>query len=169
MFNYNVCAASLTVAEVDMLSGQAEIISTDMVYDCGLSTSPLLDIGQIEGGFIFGVGMLMTEELAWDPVTGLPTATTHWNYKIPCSFTIPETLNIALLKDAPNPLGVLGSKGTGEPGVCMAASVPQAVESAITAARAANGLGSTRWTCQTYPLTVDKSQQACGTTISNYF
>lgn len=168
IFNYNSNAASLTEVEVDVLTGQYEVKRADIVFDAGISLNPTIDIGQVEGGFIFGMGYVMQEQGGWNTTTGEPRAPGTWEYKIPCAYDVPEVLNTTLLKNAPNPLGVLGAKAVGEPGVAMAVSVAQAVESAVTAARSDNGLGSTRWVCKKFPLTVTEIQTACGTTVSNF-
>lgn len=167
IFNYNSNGASLAEVEVDTLTGQFEVRQVDIVFDCGISLNATIDIGQVEGGFVFGMGYYTSEQPSWDPTTGKPMAGSTWEYKPPSAYDVPETLNIALLKNAPNPVGVLGSKATGEPGVALATSVVQALESAITAARDANGLGAQRWVATSLPLTVDKIQQACGTSLSN--
>eukprot|EP00658_Telonema_sp_P-2_P085243 TRINITY_DN9681_c0_g1_i5.p1 TRINITY_DN9681_c0_g1~~TRINITY_DN9681_c0_g1_i5.p1 ORF type:complete len:117 (+),score=21.59 TRINITY_DN9681_c0_g1_i5:287-637(+) len=114
------------------------------------------------------MGLFTSEEMAWDPKTAQPLNGTTWDYKVPSAFDVPESFNIALLKDCPNPLGVLGAKVVGEPGVAMATSVWTAIEDAVTAVRIANGGPSTRWVCTNLPLTVDKIQQACGTTVANF-
>ncbi|CUE58771.1 xanthine dehydrogenase oxidase-like, putative [Bodo saltans] len=167
IFNYNSNGAALSEVEVDILTGQYQVRRVDIVFDCGVSLNPMIDVGQVEGGFLFGQGYYTQEDPSWDPATGQPMAGSTWEYKPPSAYDVPETFNIALLKNAPNPLGVLGSKATGEPGVALATSVVQALESAITAARSANGLGSTRWLATSLPLTVNKIQQACGTTVTN--
>lgn len=167
IFNYNSNAAALTEVEIDVLTGQFEVRQVDILFDCGISLNPTIDIGQVEGGFIFGMGYYIVEDPSWDPTTGKPNQFSTWEYKPPCAYDVPLKFNTTLLKNAPNPLGVLGSKATGEPGVALATSVVQALESAITAARSANGLGEQRWVCRQTPLTVDRIQQACGTTIAN--
>eukprot|EP00331_Platyophrya_macrostoma_P016359 CAMPEP_0176463900 /NCGR_PEP_ID=MMETSP0127-20121128/36177_1 /TAXON_ID=938130 /ORGANISM="Platyophrya macrostoma, Strain WH" /LENGTH=1348 /DNA_ID=CAMNT_0017856175 /DNA_START=9 /DNA_END=4055 /DNA_ORIENTATION=+ len=167
IFNYNSNGAALSEVELDVLTGQIEVRQVDIVFDCGISLNPTIDIGQLEGGFLFGLGYYLQEDPSWDPTTGAPNQGSTWEYKPPCAYDVPISFNIALLKNAPNPVGVLGSKATGEPGVALASSVVQAVESAVTAARAANGLGSTRWVATSLPLTVDVIQQACGTVASN--
>jgi xanthine dehydrogenase/oxidase len=168
IFNYCSNAASLSEVELDVLTGQYEIKRADIVFDAGISLNPTIDVGQVEGGFLFGVGYFMQEQGGWDAASGEPLAPATWEYKVPCAYDVPEVLNTTLLKNAPNPLGVLGAKAVGEPGVAMASSVGQALEDAITAARVASGLGSSRWVCKKFPLTVTEIQTACGTAVSNF-
>jgi len=104
----------------------------------------------------------------WDPVTGSTGSSSTWTYKPPSAYDLPEVFNTTLLKNAPNKLGVLSSKATGEPGVAMASSVVQALEDAISAVRQANGLGTGRWVCKETPITVDVVQQACLTQVANF-
>lgn len=168
IFNYNSNAAALSEVEVDTLTGQYEVKRVDILFDCGISLNPTIDIGQVEGGFIFGMGLYTQELPMWDPTTGKPLCGSTWEYKVPSAYDVPEVLNTTLLRNAPNPLGVLGSKATGEPGVALGTGVLQALESAVTAAREANGLGSTRWVCTQTPMTVQTIQQACGTTVNSF-
>jgi CO/xanthine dehydrogenase Mo-binding subunit len=99
------CSASEVL--LDVLTGEVEILRTDMLFDCGTSLNPLIDIGQAEGGFIMGVGYFMTERLEWTNVGKLTTNGT-WEYKPPFAKDIPIDLRIDLLKNTPNPLGILG-------------------------------------------------------------
>ena len=56
--------------EVDVLTGEIQILQTDILFDCGQSLNPMIDIGQVEGGFMMGLGYFMTEELIFDPSSG---------------------------------------------------------------------------------------------------
>lgn len=168
-FNYNSTSAALSEVELDVLTGQYEIRRVDIVFDCGISLNAMIDIGQVEGGFMFGVGYFLLEEVSWDPSSGQTQNGSTWEYKVPSAYDVPETFNVTLLKNAPNPLGVLGSKASGEPPVALASSVVQALESAITAAQSANsGTTAQRWVCKKTPLTVDAIQQAVATTPAQF-
>jgi xanthine dehydrogenase/oxidase len=65
-FKYYVFCGAVSVVELDVLTGEAKILSSDIVYDCGESLSPLVDIGQIEGAFVQGIGYYLTEEVVYD-------------------------------------------------------------------------------------------------------
>ena len=75
------------------------------------SLNPLIDVGQVEGAFVMGVGYWLTEKLVFDQVSGKLLTHNTWEYKPPSSKDIPIDFHVELLKDAPNPIGVLGSKG----------------------------------------------------------
>jgi xanthine dehydrogenase/oxidase len=69
--------------------GEVQILSTDMLYDCGQSLSPEIDIGQVEGAFMIGVGHFLTEGLEYDTATGALATFDTWEYKPPQSLDIP--------------------------------------------------------------------------------
>merc|ERR1712150_29037 len=131
--------ACLSVVEIDVLTGETQIISSDLVYDAGISLNQAVDIGQVEGGFVMGLGMVTTENVVYDTDGSLKTLGT-WDYNPPCSKTIPQTFNVTFLDNVSNPLGVLGSKATGEPPlIAGACSTFFAIKSAIFAARQQQG------------------------------
>ncbi len=162
MFTYYVWAAACSMVEVDILSGEVEIISVDMVYDCGNSLNPAVDIGQIEGAFVQGLGFFFTEGIITNQDKGYIINNGTWDYKPPSSLDIPQTLNVTLLATTPNqePLSVLGSKATGEPPMQLAASAFFAVKDAIRAARTQAGITGD-WIMNA-PATVEQIQLACG-------
>ncbi|CAB4039754.1 xanthine dehydrogenase oxidase-like, partial [Paramuricea clavata] len=108
--NYNVYAATCTEVEIDVLTGETEILRTDILFDCGKSMNPEIDIGQVEGAFVMGLGYWLTEQAIYDPSSGLELTSGTWDYHPPFSKDIPIDFRVNLLKDAPNPLGILGSK-----------------------------------------------------------
>ena len=139
-FTYFVWAAAQSVVEVDVLTGALEILSSFVYYDCGVSLNPDIDVGQIEGAFIMGVGFFFTEQVQYDDTTGVFQSTGTWNYKPPFPLDIPQSLNVTMLPDAPNPVGILRSKATGEPPYSLANSAYFAVHHALTAARSDAGV-----------------------------
>ena len=140
MFNYFVYGSALSVVEMDVLTGQVQTLRSDIVYDCGNSLNPVIDIGQIEGGFVMGIGTWLTEEVTFDATTGKLTSNGTWEYKPPCSKDIPMEFNVSLLKDNPNVVGILGSKATAEPPMILSNSVYFAVRRCIELARLDRGL-----------------------------
>jgi len=153
-FTYYVWAAAQSVVEIDVLTGQLEILSSYVYYDCGQSLNPDIDVGQIEGAFIMGVGYFFTEQTVYDDTTAKFLSTGTWNYKPPFPLDIPQTFNVTLLADAPNPVGILRSKATGEPPYSLANSVYFAVRHALAAARTDAGLSG--WFEMPVPATVDE-------------
>jgi xanthine dehydrogenase/oxidase len=163
---YNSWGCAAALVEVDTLTGQFEIKQQELLFDCGISLNPYIDIGQIEGGYMIGVGWFTSEEAKWNATTGNCDIAGSWHYKPPGAYDVPEVLNVELLANSNNSVGVLNSKAVGEPPLALAISVVQALENAINAVRSDNGLG--QWTATSIPLTVDKIQAACSVTSTNY-
>ena len=89
--NYQSYGVAVCEAEVDVLTGEHQFIRCDILFDCGISMNPAVDIGQIEGAFIQGLGYMTTEELPYDTVynPGQPIAIGTWEYKPPEVLDIP--------------------------------------------------------------------------------
>lgn len=163
-------SAALSVVEVDILTGEVKILSSDLVYDMGWSMNPALDIGQVEGAFIQGVGYLMTEKLVFQPdgeEQGRLNTTNTWRYKIPAVTTIPLELNVHLFprnlpsvaKIPDEPHDIFSAKEVGEPPLVLANTVFFAVKAAIRASRLERGLsGLFRFDA---PATVQEVRRAC--------
>ena len=164
---YSAWCMATSEVEVDSLTGQFQIKRTDMLYDCGVSLNPAIDIGQVEGGFMFGVGWFTSEIVAVDEKTGQQPYVGSWEYKPPGGYDLPEEWNVALLANSDNKYGVMSSKACGEPPTASAGSVIGALENAVNAARAEAG-HLPDFTCQQLPFTVDKIAAACGISTSNY-
>jgi len=94
---------------VDCLTGDHRVLRTDIVMDLGESLNPAIDIGQVEGGFVQGLGLFTLEEPLFSSggqvITRGPS-----NYKIPTADDIPEEFNVSLLRGSPNPHAVYSSK-----------------------------------------------------------
>ena len=97
--------------EVDIITGEMFVVRTDILEDAGLSTSPIVDIGQVEGAFVMGLGLFTSEEIKHDRETGELLTKNTWEYKPPAAKDIPQDFRVTLLKNARNPLGVMSSKG----------------------------------------------------------
>jgi xanthine dehydrogenase large subunit len=130
-FYYYACGAAVSEVEVDGFTGQYRLLRTDILHDVGSSISPVIDRGQIEGGFIQGVGWLTIEDLRWDAAGRLATNSAS-TYKLPSWSEMPEVFTVDLFTE-PNP-GVVGqSKAVGEPPLMLAFSVREALREAIGA------------------------------------
>jgi len=160
--NYGVCVSEV---EIDVITGEPEVIGSDLVYDCGKSLNPAVDLGQVEGGFIMGLGFFTSEEVSYDKEGKLISFGT-WEYKPPSALDCPEMFNTSLLKNSPNPYGILSSKACGEPGVALGSSVVAAIEDAVTAAVLSVNPQAKRWACIKLPLLVPDIQAACGVQAS---
>ncbi|XP_034827356.1 xanthine dehydrogenase [Maniola hyperantus] len=138
-FNYFTYGVACTEVEIDCLSGDHQVIRSDIVMDLGDSINPAIDIGQIEGAFIQGYGLFTMEELIYSP-TGTLYSRGPGAYKIPGFGDIPLEFNVSLLKGAPNPRAVFSSKAVGEPPLFLASSAFFAIKEAIREARADAGV-----------------------------
>jgi xanthine dehydrogenase large subunit len=131
-FHYYAYGAAVAEVEIDGFTGMYRLLRADLLEDVGDSISPLVDRGQIEGGFIQGVGWLTLEELLWDAEGKLATAGAS-TYKLPSWSEIPEIFNVAFLEHASDPDVIRGSKAVGEPPLMLAISVREALRDAIAA------------------------------------
>ncbi|XP_045109509.1 xanthine dehydrogenase/oxidase-like isoform X2 [Portunus trituberculatus] len=138
-FNYFSYGAAVSEVEVDCLTGDHSVLQTDIVMDVGDSLNPAIDVGQVEGAFMQGLGLFTLEELRYSP-SGVLLTRGPGAYKIPGFQSIPQKLSVSLLRDAPNPRAVFSSKAVGEPPLFLAASVFFAIRNAVEAARKDHGL-----------------------------
>lgn len=138
--DYSVYGVAACEMEVDVLTGSSLIRRVDILEDTGESLSPLVDVGQIEGAFVMGLGYWLTEKLVRNPQNGEMLTNRSWNYKVPGALDIPVDFRVSLLQRTPNPFGVLRSKATGEPATGMAIVAMFAIRKAIEAARKDSGL-----------------------------
>ncbi|KAJ2951466.1 hypothetical protein O0L34_g13618 [Tuta absoluta] len=107
---YGVCASE---TQLDALSGQRDVTRVDLLEDTGLSLSPVVDVGQIEGAFVMGLGLWTSEQLQYEPASGRLLTDRTWTYK-PCGARdIPQSFRISFRRDSRNPAGVLRSKELG--------------------------------------------------------
>ncbi|HYQ04610.1 MAG TPA: xanthine dehydrogenase molybdopterin binding subunit [Polyangiaceae bacterium] len=131
-FHYFAYGAAVSEVEVSGFTGQYRILRCDLLNDVGDSLSPLVDRGQVEGGFIQGIGWLTTEELVWNE-RGAFVSNGASTYKLPTLGECPPIFNVALLERAAEPGVVYGSKAVGEPPLMLALSVREALRAAIAA------------------------------------
>jgi len=129
-FSYGACVSEVVI---DTLTGENRVLRTDILQDCGRSLNPAIDLGQIEGAFVQGMGWLTMEELWWDEKGALRTHGPS-TYKIPGSRDVPPEFNIHILEDAPNrEPTIFRSKAIGEPPLMLALSVWLALRDAVAA------------------------------------
>ncbi|KAJ7964832.1 putative Aldehyde oxidase [Quillaja saponaria] len=126
--------AAVSEVEVNLLTGETTILQADIIYDCGQSLNPAVDLGQIEGAFVQGIGFFMLEEYPTNS-EGLVVAEGTWTYKIPTVDTIPKQFNVEILNSGHHQKRVLSSKASGEPPLLLAVSVHCAAREAIREAR----------------------------------
>ncbi len=132
-FYYFAYGAALSEVEVDSLTGEYQLRRVDILHDVGQSLNPAIDLGQIEGGFVQGMGWLTTEELWWDHDGHLRTHAPS-TYKIPTCGDIPAAFNVALYDAGRNNEDVVyRSKAVGEPPLMLGIAVFQALRDAVAA------------------------------------
>jgi xanthine dehydrogenase molybdopterin binding subunit/xanthine dehydrogenase small subunit len=131
-FHYFAYGAAVTEVEVDGFTGEHRMLRVDILQDVGDSVAPLIDRGQVEGGFIQGLGWLTLEELLWDQQGRVATAGAS-TYKLPSWSEVPDVFNIAFLERAAEPGVIFGSKAVGEPPLMLAISAREALRDAIAA------------------------------------
>ncbi len=131
-FHYFAFGAAVCEVEVDRFTGDYRVRRVDILQDVGESLSPVVDRGQVEGGFIQGMGWLTLEELLWDEHGHLATAGAS-TYKLPSWSEMPEDFRVSFLRDARQERVVFGSKAVGEPPLMLAISVREALRDAVAA------------------------------------
>ncbi|MDP2423854.1 MAG: xanthine dehydrogenase molybdopterin binding subunit [Bacteroidales bacterium] len=131
-FYYFAYGMAVSEVEVDTLTGSVKLLRTDILHDVGDSINPGVDLGQVTGGFIQGVGWCTTETLRYSKDGHLLNHSPD-TYKIPGIGNIPEIFNVSLLDKAPNPSVIKRSKAVGEPPFMLAFSVWLAIKDAISA------------------------------------
>ena len=133
-FYYFAYGAACTEVAIDTLTGESKVLKVDILHDVGRSINPGIDIGQIEGGFVQGMGWLTTEQLVWNEQGHLSTHAPS-TYKIPTAGDVPAHFKVDLWHE-PNPEdNVFGSKAVGEPPFMLAISVFEALRDAVAQAR----------------------------------
>jgi xanthine dehydrogenase large subunit len=163
-FFYFACGAAVAETETDTLTGEYRVTSVDILHDCGNSLNPAIDIGQVEGGFVQGMGWLTTEELWWDAAGRLRTHAPS-TYKIPSIGDIPADFRCALYDRGPNAEATIyRSRAVGEPPLMLGIAVLHALRDAVAAV--GNGAPLPRLDAPATPervLMAAEALRACGT------
>eukprot|EP01065_Artemidia_motanka_P006570 TRINITY_DN1321_c6_g1_i1.p1 TRINITY_DN1321_c6_g1~~TRINITY_DN1321_c6_g1_i1.p1 ORF type:complete len:1373 (+),score=457.81 TRINITY_DN1321_c6_g1_i1:112-4119(+) len=173
MFHYYSNGAAVAEVEVDTLTGEWTCGRADIVHDVGLSLNPAIDVGQIEGAFVQGMGCFTMEELMWGDKHGLPWVPQGLTftrgpstYKIPAVTDVPSDFRVELLRDAPCKGVVHSSKGIGEPPLFLGSAVFFAICDAVDAARAERGLPAQQLNT---PASVERIRMACRDEITDRY
>ncbi len=133
-FLYFAYGAAVSEVIIDTLTGENRLLRADILHDAGRSLNPAIDIGQVEGGFVQGMGWLTMEELVWSR-DGRLTTHAPSTYKIPVASDVPADFRVELLATGQNREEVVHrSKAVGEPPLMLAISVFQALREAVAAA-----------------------------------
>ncbi|MDI5983259.1 xanthine dehydrogenase molybdopterin binding subunit [Halomonas sp. M4R5S39] len=130
-FYYYAHGAAVAEVSVDTLTGEYQVDRVDILHDVGDSLNPAIDLGQVEGGFIQGVGWLTSEELKWNDA-GRLISDGPATYKIPTYGDLPPVFNVTLLEGHPNSMAsIYRSKAVGEPPFMLGMSVWSALRDAL--------------------------------------
>ncbi|HEV3011470.1 MAG TPA: xanthine dehydrogenase molybdopterin binding subunit, partial [Burkholderiales bacterium] len=130
-FYYFAYGAAVSEVVIDTLTGESRVLRADLLHDAGRSLNPAIDRGQVEGGFVQGMGWLTTEELVWDAKGALATHAPS-TYKIPVASDCPPQFNVWLWEGGENRRDVAyRSKAVGEPPLMLALSVFHAISDAV--------------------------------------
>jgi xanthine dehydrogenase large subunit len=133
-FYYFAYGAAVSEVLLDTLTGEWKLLRADLLHDVGSSLNPAIDIGQIEGGFVQGMGWLTSEELVWHPRTGALLTHAPSTYKIPTANDVPEAFHVRLYANRNAEDSIHRSKAVGEPPLLLAFSVFLALRDAVAAA-----------------------------------
>jgi xanthine dehydrogenase large subunit len=137
-FYYFACGAAVSEVVIDVLTGESRLLRADLLHDAGRSINPAIDRGQIEGGFIQGMGWLTMEEVVWDREGRLLTHAPS-TYKIPVASDAPPVFNVWLWDKGDNVRDIANrSKAVGEPPLMLALSVFHAIYDAVGATHASH-------------------------------
>ena len=131
-FYYFAYGAAVSEVVVDTLTGEWKLLRADVLHDVGRSLNPAVDIGQVEGAFIQGMGWLTMEELVWHPVSGLLMTHAPSTYKIPTANDCPPVFNVQLFENANVEDSIHRSKAVGEPPLLLPFSVFLAIRDAVS-------------------------------------
>jgi len=169
MVNYNIYSATVTEVELDVLTGEVNVKRVDIIEDTGTSISPEIDVGQVEGAFVFSLGLWLTEQLRFDPESGRLLTNDTWEYKVPSCKDIPEDFRVTFNDSKRNTYaGVLGSKAVGEQAMLMGVSVIFALRRAIDAVRRDLGQSPLPFYTLDGPATPEKIQNITLATAEHF-
>lgn len=172
-FRYFTYGAAFAEVEIDTLTGDFHTRTANVFLDLGFSINPAIDVGQIEGAFIQGLGWVALEELKWGDAAHkwIPPGSLYTcgpgSYKIPSLNDVPFKFSVSLLKGAPNKNAIHSSKAVGEPPFFLASSVFFAIKDAIIAARAEAGYND--WFPFDNPATPERIRMACTDEFTSRF
>ncbi|XP_075976856.1 uncharacterized protein LOC142977054 [Anticarsia gemmatalis] len=164
---YNVYGVALGEVEVDILTGEYEVLRVDILQDVGRSISPRIDIGQVEGAFVMALGYWTCENIVYKETGELVTDRT-WDYYIPQARDIPQDMRVYFEENTFRNEIILNAKGIGEPPTSLAVVVTFAIREAITSARRDAGISTTEWFSIDGPWNVEQVCMAAKTSTEEF-
>ncbi|NP_001299599.1 indole-3-acetaldehyde oxidase-like [Amyelois transitella] len=157
---YSAFAVAILETQLDVLTGRYEKLRADILEDVGLSANPLIDVGQLEGGYIQGLGYYTSEEYIFDKHSGRLLTNRSLTYHVPLALDIPVDFRIKFRYNSKNPQGVLGSKTVGEMGICTAHGITHVLRQNITRSRKESGHDPAEWIDIDTPYTTESILKA---------
>ncbi|XP_045537073.1 indole-3-acetaldehyde oxidase [Papilio machaon] len=167
LLGYDVYGVCCTEVCLDVLTGQHQVLRVDILEDTGQSISPNLDVGQIEGAFVMGLGLWTCERLQYARCGRLLTAGT-WTYKPPGALDIPIDFRVNFRRNSLNDAGVLRSKATGEPALVLAVAVTFALHEALLEGRKEFGYIDHDWLHVDTPYSIENIIKALAPRIESF-
>ncbi|XP_063364889.1 uncharacterized protein LOC134653456 [Cydia amplana] len=143
--SYSAFAVAILEVQLDVLTARYEILRCDILEDVGLSVNPTIDISQVEGAYVQGLGYFTTEKLVRDPQTGRLLSNRSLTYHVPLALDIPADFRVKLRFNSKNTTGVLGSKAVGEMGICTAHGITHVLRQCIHESRAESRYDTMNW------------------------
>ena len=160
-FHYFTYGAGAIRVEVNCVTGDITILSADLVVDLGKSINPAIDMGQIEGAFMQGIGYMTTEEIRMSSASGMLLTFGPGDYKVPNISDLPLNMNVRFANHNQGPTSAaFSSKGIGEPPLLLAVGIPSAVRMAVGSYRQDRGFED-EWINLKPPLTPEKVAMVC--------
>ncbi|KAL4711114.1 hypothetical protein ACJJTC_009485 [Scirpophaga incertulas] len=163
---YSAFAVAILEAQLDVLTGRFEIVRADILEDAGLSANPKLDVGQVEGGYVQGLGYYTCERLVHERRTGKLLTNRSLTYHVPLALDIPAEFNVKLRYNSKNNKGVLGSKSVGEMGMCTAHGILHALRRCIHESRMDSGYDENEWINISVPYETESILKALDVKLS---
>ncbi|XP_059620522.1 xanthine dehydrogenase-like isoform X2 [Phlebotomus argentipes] len=166
--SYDIWGVSCAEIEIDTLTGMFQLRRVDILEDTGESLSPRVDVGQVEGAFVMGIGYWLHEKMIFNRQNAELLTNRTWTYKPPGAKDIPVDFRISFLKNASNSVGVLRSKATGEPALCMSIVVLFALRNALDAVRKDSGAADGSYYSMGAPTTAENILLLAGNNVDQF-
>ncbi|XP_013136377.1 PREDICTED: indole-3-acetaldehyde oxidase-like isoform X2 [Papilio polytes] len=165
---YSAFSVVILEVQLDVLTGRYQLLRADMLEDVGLSTNPAVDVGQLEGAYVQGIGYFLTEDFVYDKTTGKLLTNDSLNYDVPLAKDVPIDFRIKFKDNAKNPKGVLGSKTVGEMGICTAHGVTHALRKCIYESRKDSGYDPKEWINIAHPYNTESILKALDVKLNEF-
>ncbi|XP_052750539.1 uncharacterized protein LOC113513917 [Galleria mellonella] len=166
--NYSAFGVAILETQLDVLTGRYELLRADILEDVGLSANPTIDVGQLEGGYIQGLGYFTTEKMVYDEHTGKKLSNRSLTYHVPLALDIPADFRVKFRYNSKNHKGVLGSKTVGEMGICTAYGVTHALRRCIMESRKESGYDPNEWINIDVPYTPESVLKALAVKLEEF-